>query len=168
MAIDILGLEVHLDRLHAAIVANAGPDHAVIGRILAQIAKNLEKVGLGMLVDRLTDAVEKALSALPSPSGDGTDEADDDRDDDGGGRGGDTSVASSIFRKLTAPIRAAIRLAKKLFGGGGSAASSAVGAAKHAANVVKPSNGPVKKLREGKKAVDDVSDVASKATGAGS
>jgi hypothetical protein len=170
VAVDLLGLEVHLDRLHAAIVANAGPDHALIGKLLAQLAKGLEKAGLGKLVGLLTTAVEKALSVLPSPKGDGTDDApadEDGGDEDGGSEDDGRGLASSIFHKLTAPIRAAINLIKKLTGNAGSAAGAAAGdavdAAKHVGEAVRPSSGTTQRLRHGKAALDDVRDIGEEA-----
>jgi hypothetical protein len=153
ISLDLLGLEIHLDRLHAAIVANSGPDHALVGQILAQLGSSLEKLGLGKLVGGLTTAVEGALDALPSPEGDGTDEgstdesSSDDGDDDG----------SSMAEKLTSPLRKLLDLAKRLFpDDAGSAVSSAAGAAKHAAKAMSPDTGTFQRMREGKKAADGV------------
>jgi hypothetical protein len=100
LAIDVLGLEIHLNRLHAAITANPGPDHALIGKLLARIARLLERVGLGKLTDQITDAVDGALDAVPG--GDDSDEAGDEQD--------------GPLGKLTSPVRGLARGIADRFG----------------------------------------------------
>jgi hypothetical protein len=92
LAIDVLGLEIHLNRLHAAITANPGPDHALIGKLLARIARLLERVGLGKLTDQITDAVDTAVDAVPG--------GDSDSDEPGDEQGGPLHKLTSPFRGL--------------------------------------------------------------------
>jgi hypothetical protein len=85
LALDILGLDVHLNRVHAVVVANPGPRHALLGKLLSGVAVLTDKLGVPTATDKVTEGVETVVDALPSPEDpiDGDDQ--DDEDDEGPG-----------------------------------------------------------------------------------
>jgi hypothetical protein len=151
LALDLLGLEVRLNRLHPVIVVNAEPKHALLGKLLSGVAGTADKLGLSTGAGKALDGVEKLVDTLPSPSGDDgsgeSDESDEGDDEDRPGR----------LRRLGSRAMDAVRSA-------GSAASHTGAAAGNAGRAVKDAvtpGGKTKAAREATQAGDDLGDAAS-------
>ncbi len=86
LALDVLGVEVHLKRVHAVLTANPNGSHNVIGKLLAGLARAISSGG---------DEADEHED---------TDDADEDQDDDGG-----------LLHKATAPARGLVRGIKNTF-----------------------------------------------------
>jgi hypothetical protein len=93
VALDVLGVEVHLRRVHAVLTANPGSRRNVIGKILAQLSR----------------------AAHASNGGDDeTDTADQDQD-----AGGDDDQSGGLLSKLTSPVRSIASRVKETVTPGG-------------------------------------------------
>jgi hypothetical protein len=137
LALDVLGLDIHLNRVHAVLVANPGPKHAVLGKLLSGVAKTTDKLGLSSAVDKVTDGVEKAVDVLPTPDtgqDDGGEEEDQQDEDDGEG----------ILGRIRSRIAGSTRAAKDLVGN----ATDAAGSAKDATTDAVTSGGNAKAAKE--------------------
>ena len=149
LALDLLGLEVRLNRLHPVIVVNSEPKHALLGKLLSGVAGTADKLGLSKGAGKAVEGVEKVVDTLPSPSGDdGTGESEDGGDEEGG---------QGLLRRLGSRAMNSFRSA-------GSAAShtgDAAGNAGHAIKDTVTSGGKVQAAREAKQAGDDLGDAAS-------
>jgi hypothetical protein len=141
LALDVLGLDIHLNRVHAVLVANPGPKHALLGKLLSGVAKTTDKLGLNSAVGGVTDGVEKVVDALPSPdTGDSdSDEAEDEDEDDKPG----------IIGRVGNRIAGAGRAAKNLVGH----ATDAAGDAKDATVDAATSGGKLQAAKEVKDAL---------------
>jgi hypothetical protein len=137
LALDVLGLDIHLNRVHAVLVANPGPKHAILGKLLSGVAKTTDKLGLSSAVDKVTDGVEKAVDVLPTPDtgqDDGGEEEDQQDEDDGEG----------ILGRIRSRIAGSTRAAKDLVGN----ATDAAGSAKDATTDAVTSGGNAKAAKE--------------------
>jgi hypothetical protein len=152
LALDLLGVEVRLNRLHPVIVVNREPKHALLGKLLSGVAGTADKLGLSKGAGTAVEGVEKLVDKLPSPSGDdgtgagGDDGGDGEESDDGGGGG--------VLRRMGSRVVNAAQSA-------GSAAGSVAGAAGSAGHALKDavtSGGKVEAASEAKDAKDDLGD----------
>jgi hypothetical protein len=159
LALDVLGLDIHLNRVHAVLVANPGPKHALLGKLLSGVAKTADMLGINSAVNGVTDGVEKVVDALPTP-----DTGDNDSDDD---EDGDEDDKPGILGRVGNRIAGAGRAAKNLVGH----ATDAVGDAKDATVDAATSGGKLKAAKEAKDALGGAKDAgrAAKnvATGSG-
>ena len=138
LALDVLGLDIHLNRVHAVLVANPGPKHAVLGKLLSGVAKTTDKLGLSSAVDKVTGGVEKAVDVLPTPDtgqDDGGEEEDQQDEDDGG---------EGILGRIRSRIAGSTRAAKDFVGN----ATDAAGSAKDATTDAVTSGGNAKAAKE--------------------
>jgi hypothetical protein len=148
LALDILGLDVHLNRIHAVLVANPGPKHALLGKLLSGVAKTTDKLGLNSAVGGVTDGVEKVVDALPTPAT-GADGGDDEDDDERRG----------VLGRVKDRIAGAGRAARSLAGH----TTDAAGSAKDATVDAVTSGGKLQAAKEGKDAVKSVKHAAGAA-----
>jgi hypothetical protein len=149
LALDLLGLDVHLNRVHAVLVANPGPKHALLGKLLAAVAVAGDKLGLKSVTDTVTDGVESVVDALPTPD---TGIDDDEEEDEDGGSGG---ILSRLASAGIGAARSAVDVARH--------GSDALGNAKDAAKDSITSGGKLSAAKSGKDAVGDVKDAAKSA-----
>jgi hypothetical protein len=148
LALDILGLDVHLNRIHGVLVANPGPKHALLGKLLSGVAKTTDKLGLNSAVGGVTDGVEKVVDALPTPAT-GADGGDDEDDDERRG----------VLGRVKDRIAGAGRAARSLAGH----TTDAAGSAKDATVDAVTSGGKLQAAKEGKDAVKSVKHAAGAA-----
>jgi gas vesicle protein len=152
--IDLLGLEIHLNRIHAAVMANPTPSFAILGKLLAPLGSATSSLGLDSVTDKATDAVDATLDMLPSPSVDGGDEDDEDGEDEGGG----------VLSTLTEPLAAAGRLIKNLVTNTKDAAGEAKEAGVSGTDAVRnaASGNTLRAMKHGKDAVSHATDAAKR------
>jgi chemotaxis protein histidine kinase CheA len=150
VALDLLGLEVHLNRIHAAIVANPAPNYAILGKLLAPLGTLTSSLGLDKVTDTVTDAVDSTLDVLPSPGGDDEDE----ESEDGG----------SVLSTIAEPFAAAGRLIKNLVTNSKDAAGEAKEAGMSGAGAVKnvASGNTMRAMKDGKNAVSHATKAAKR------
>jgi hypothetical protein len=153
VALDLLGLEVHLNRIHAAIVANPAPNYAILGKLLAPLGSVTSSLGLDKVTDTVTDAVDSTLDVLPSPGGE-DEEGEDDESEDGG----------SVLSTMAEPFVAAARLIKNLVTNSKDAAGEAKEAGKSGAGAVKnvASGNTMRAMKDGRNAVSHATKAAKR------
>jgi hypothetical protein len=101
VALDVLGVEIHLRRVHAVLAANPNGKRNILGKLLAQVATAISGSG-----DEEDDTSDDDTSGEDDTSGDDeTSSSDDDSGDDGG-----------MLDTITSPARGLARGAKKLIG----------------------------------------------------
>jgi hypothetical protein len=149
LALDLLGLDVHLNRVHAVLVANPGPKHALLGKLLSGVAKAADKLGVSSAVGGVTDGVEKVVDALPTPDmGDEGDDEDGDGDDEPG-------ILGRVRNRIAGAGRAAKNLVDHTTDAAGEAKDATVGAA--------TSGGNLKAAKKAKDAFSSAKDAAGAA-----
>jgi hypothetical protein len=96
VALDLLGVEIHLRRVHAVLTANPNGKRNIIGKVLAQLSQ--------------------AASMGGGEEDEGSDDEDTGSDDDTGEASGDDESDDGLLHTLTAPARGLANGAKKLLG----------------------------------------------------
>lgn len=156
LAVDLLGVEVRLNRLHPVIVLNPEPRFALLGKLLSGVAVTADKLGVSTATDTAIDGVEKLVEQLPSPSGDdGTGDQDDE-----GEEGDDES--GGLLRRLGSKASGAVRSAGSVVGH----ATDALGNAKDAAVDAITPKGKLAAAREAMDAGGDIKDAVDAGTDA--
>jgi gas vesicle protein len=152
--IDLLGLEIHLNRIHAAVMANPTPSFAILGKLLAPLGSATSSLGLDSVTDKATDAVDATLDLLPSPSVDDEDDEDEDGEAEGGG----------VLSTLTEPLAAAGRLIKNLVTNTKDAAGEAKEAGVSGTDAVRnaASGNTLRAMKDGKDAVSHATHAAKR------
>jgi len=152
VALDLLGLEIHLNRIHAVITANPDPNYAILGKLLAPLGSLVNSLGVDSATDKLTDALDSTLDALPSPDlGEEGEEGEDGEDEDEG-------LLSTLAKPFTAVGRMVKNIASNSADAAGEAkeaGTSGVGAVRNAA-----AGNTMRAIKDGKNAMSHASDAA--------
>ncbi len=159
LALDVLGLDVHLNRVHLSLVANPEPKHAVLGKTLRTVGTATDKLGVNKLLGKVTQGVEKLAGVLPTPDTGGEDDSGDgggEEDEDGGGEG--------ILSRAGSAATGAAKSAVNVFRHGSDAAGNAKDATKDAVT----SGGKMSAAGEAKDAWQDTKKAAKSAKNAAS
>ena len=159
LALDVLGLDVHLNRVHLSLVANPEPKHAVLGKTLRTVGTATDKLGVNKLLGKVTQGVEKLAGVLPTPDTGGADDSGDgggEEDEDGGGEG--------ILSRAGSAATGAAKSAVNVFRHGSDAAGNAKDATKDAVT----SGGKMSAAGEAKDAWQDTKKAAKSAKNAAS